>query len=319
MLNKLILLTILCVLSSLNAYSDQHFWSAVQSLEQAQTQNLPQLLVVSRNLQVKHYNKKASCVAVVFHGLFQSPKDMQTIINYFYEKQCNVVAPLLQGHWRKDTRSFYKINHDTWKEQGLNTLKAASQMGEKIILVGHSTGGLLALSLALEQAKAYNIKGLVLFSPALKLTTHVRLFAKYGSRLNLNANSLTTSHANNPSPRVPANEYEMQVRPAVAGLHVQNFLESIFENGRSREEVYKSLTVPTLLVSTENDTTVQHSEVLNMHKANADLFKLISYSKSSGIKHDNIQRTALDLESGAPASWSNPFFNAVLSEIDGIF
>ena len=318
MLNRLILLAILCVLTSFQAHSEEQFWASVQLLEKAQTQNSPQLLVANRNLQVKHYNKKTNCVAVVFHGLFQSPKDMQSLINYFYEKQCNVVAPLLAGHWRKDTRAFYKINHLDWKKQGLSTLKAASHLGEKIILVGHSTGGLLAFSLALEQAKAYNIVGLVLFSPALKLTTHVRLFAKYGSRLNLNANSLTTSHSYNQNINPPASEYDMQLRPAMAGRHVQSFIESIFESDLSRQEVYKSLTVPTLLISSENDSTILHSEVLKMHQANTQLFKLIAYDKSSGIKHDNIQRTPLDLETGAPSSWSNPFFSGILSQIDSL-
>lgn len=317
--NKLILLTILSVLISLSAHSEERFWSAVQGLEQTQSKIATQLLVSTRNLQVKHYNKKTSCVAVIFHGLFQSPKDMQTMINYFYEKQCNVIAPLLEGHWRNDLRAFYKINYKDWKQQGLNTLNAAREMGDKIILVGHSTGGLLAFSLALEQSKAYNIKGLVLFSPALKLRTHVKLFSKYGSRLNLNANSLTTSHANNPHPPQPTSEYDMQLRPAMAGYHVQSFIESIFESGRTREDIYKSLKIPTLLISTENDSTIDHDEVLKMQSAQPSLFKLISYQKSSGIKHDNIQRTALDLEPSAPKTWSNPFFSEILIKIENIY
>lgn len=316
MLNKFILITILCVLSSLKAYSDEPFWSSVQSLEQTKQQNLPELLVASRNLQFKHYNKKANCVAVIFHGLFQSPKDMQSLINYFYEKQCNVIAPLLAGHWRKDLKAFNKINHNDWKKQGLDTLKAATHLGDKIILVGHSTGGILALSLALEHSKNYNMTGLVLFSPALKLTTHVRLFSKYGSLLNLNTNSLTVSHAYNSQPAAPQSEYDLQLRPAKAGLHVQNLIDSIFQNDSARENIYKSFHIPTLLISTENDSTIDHSEVVNMHKSNPDLFKLISYQKSSPLKHDNIQRTPLDLEEGAPQEWSNPYFSEILTEIE---
>lgn len=306
--NRLILLTILCVLTNLTAYGYEPFWSSVQSFEQTKLQNLPQLLVPSRNLQLKHYYKKTSCVAVVFHGLFQSPKDMQTLINNFHEKQCNVVAPLLAGHWRKNSAAFDKINFNSWKQQGLSTLKAASQLGEKIILVGHSTGGLLAFSLALEHSKTYNITGLVLFSPALKLTNTVRLFSKYGSMLGLNSNSVSTSNAQS--------EYDMQLRPAVAGLHVQKFIDSIFQNDSARETVYKTLHVPTLLISTENDVTIDHTEVVKMQAAQPNLFKLIKYQKDGPIQHDNIQRTALDLEPNAPKEWSNPFFADVLSEIE---
>ncbi len=304
MFNRFILITILCVLSSLKAHSEELFWSSVQSLEQAQKLNLPELLVPSRNLQLKHHSKKTNCVAVVFHGLFQSPKDMQTLINYFYNKQCNVVAPLLTGHWRKDSRSFNKINYTDWKNQGLSTLEKAKEIGDKIIIVGHSTGGLLALSLALEYSSTYNITGLVLFSPALKLKTHVQLFSKLGSLFNLNTNTSATS------------EYEMQIRPAIAGLHVQNFINSIFQNDEQRLDIYKSLRVPTLLISTQNDSTIEHSEVIKMQASNPHLFKLISYNKKSPIQHDNIQRTPLDLEVNAPKEWSNPYFDQILLEIE---
>jgi hypothetical protein len=71
-----------------------------------------------------------------------------------------------------------------------------------------------------------------------------------------------------------------------------------------------------LLISTENDSTIEHSEVLKMHTSNPHLFKLISYNKKSPIQHDKIQRTPLDLEVNAPKEWSNPYFDQILLEIE---
>lgn len=314
-MRALALLTCLyAFLAMCSASADQQFLAAKSHLETMQKNTEPSLLFASRNMQLKLYGEKKECVAVVLHGLFQSPKDMQGLINFFYSRGCNVVAPLLAGHWRKDQNAFYKTSHQIWKNQVTEVLNLAQSFGDKMILIGHSTGGLLALHQVVS-ATPFNISHVVLFSPAIKLQNSVVWGSKLGAKLKLAQNT------------VPANsevgiftaksEYDYQLRPAVAGVHVQNLVENIFgTDDTSRALTYARIRTPVMLISTENDETIRHDEVLNLYKSNPHIFRLITYPKKSGIQHDNIQRSELDVEPGSPKEWTNPYYQDLLQKIE---
>ena len=112
-------------------------------------------------------------------------------------------------------------------------------------------------------------------------------------------------------------EYNLQSRPAIAGVHVQKLIENIFgETGPDRLAAYAKIRIPLLLISAENDSTIQHSEVVNLKNFNPHLFKLIAYSKNTSLQHDNIQRSSLDVEVNSPKEWVNPFYENLLKQID---
>ena len=81
-------------------------------------------------------------------------------------------------------------------------------------------------------------------------------------------------------------------------------------------QAYSKIRIPLLLISTENDSTVQHSEIINLKNANPNLFKLVAYSKTSSLKHDNIQRSSIDVEINSPKEWVNPHYENLLKQID---
>lgn len=305
----LTLLTCLYALLALcSASADQQFLAAKSQLETMQKSIEPSLLVASRNMQLKLYSEKQECVAVVLHGLFQSPKDMQGLINFFYVRGCNVVAPLLSGHWRKDQNAFYKTSHQIWKSQVTEILNLAQELGDKMILIGHSTGALLALN-QIVSATPFSISHVILFSPAIKLQNSVIWGSKIGSKLRLNQNTVP--------PDAAESEYDLQVRPAIAGVYVQKLIENIFgTDDNSRVLTYTRIQTPVMLVSTENDSTIRHDEVLNLYKSNPHIFRLITYPKKSGIQHDNIQRSELDVEPGSPKEWTNPYYQDLLKKIE---
>lgn len=308
------LLTALYAFLALNtASADQQFLAAKSQLETMQKNNESSMIVASRNMQLNLYPEKRECVAVVLHGLFQSPKDMQGIINYFYEERgCNVVAPLLAAHWNSNPEAFYKISFHNWKKQTSQILDLSQHLGDKIILVGHSTGGLLAVDKSINSN--YNITHLVLFSPAIKLQNRVIWTSKLGAKLRLTQNILPA--ISEVGEFIKKSEYEMQLRPAIAGTHVQNLIENVF--GKSDEErilAYSKIKTPILLISTENDDTIRHDEVINLHNSNTRLFRLIAYSKATSVQHDNIQRSLIDIEPGSPKQWTNPYYKSLLIQI----
>ena len=327
-MQSFLLIAITFLLASYAA-ADQRFLSAKANLETMQKNNEAHILVPSRNMQLRLYPQPTACVALVLHGLFQSPKDMQGLINHFYERGCNVVAPLLKGHWSKDAEAFYKIDFEMWKGQVSEVLSAAQFLGDKIILVGHSTGGLLALE-KLINGPQYNFSEAILFAPAIKLQTSVSFSSWVGAFFRMDQNrafssgvsgssggSLASGNSTGNGKSAAIDEYSLQSRPAIAGVHVQKLIENVFGlSQKDRLRAYSKIRIPLLLISTENDSTVQHSEIINLKNANPNLFKLVAYSKTSSLKHDNIQRSSIDVEINSPKEWVNPHYENLLKQID---
>ncbi len=299
--------------------ADQRFLSAKAKLETMQKNNEAQILVPSRNMQLRLYSHPTACVALVLHGLFQSPKDMQGLINHFYDRGCNVVAPLLKAHWSKDQNAFYKIDYEIWKQQVSEVLFATQSLGNKIILIGHSTGGLLALEKIIN-APGYNFSKAILFAPAIKLQNSVIFGSRLGAFFTMDQNrtlSIGSSRLSGGGNTAAVDEYNLQSRPAIAGVHVQKLIENVFgRNQQDRLAVYAKIKIPLLLISTENDSTVQHSEIVNLKNVSQNLFKLIAYSKTTILQHDNIQRSSLDVEVNSPTEWVNPYYQHLLNQID---
>ena len=305
-----VLFTFIFMIPVLASTTDSDFLVGRHQLEEMQRISKETVLIESRNMQLKIYPQKTSCVAVVIHGLFQSPKDMQGLIDYFYNQGCNVVAPLLAAHWHKDDEIFYKINYKTWLNQISEVLSASEKLGKKIILVGHSAGSLLALDQIINNVNKYNISHAILFAPAIKLKTFVILSTKIGSIFKWNENFMSVISKN------VDHEYDQQIRPAIAGVHVQNLIESIFgQSLNSRSAAYMNIHVPILIVSTENDATVDHVEILKLKNYRPQFIKLISYPKESLIQHDNIQRSIIDVPPGSPNSWFNSKYKELLEQI----
>ena len=293
--------------------ADQHFLSAKAKLVAMQKSNEAQILVPSRNMQLRLYSHPTACVALVLHGLFQSPKDMQGLINHFYNRGCNVVAPLLKAHWSKDQNAFYKINYEMWTRQVSEVLFATQFLGNKIILIGHSTGGLLALEKIIN-APRYNFSKAILFAPAIKLQNTVIIGSRLGAFFTMDQNRTRSSGGGSTA---AVDEYNLQSRPAIAGVHVQKLIENVFGlNQQARQAVYAKIKTPLLLISTENDSTVPHSEIVNLKNVSQNLFKLIAYPKTTILQHDNIQRSSLDVEFNSPTEWINPYYEHLLKQID---
>jgi esterase/lipase len=234
---------------------------------------------------------------------------MQGLINYFYDTGHNVVAPLLAGHWQSDAEAFYKITHKAWQTQMQEILNLSVPLGNEIILVGHSTGGLLAIDLLMKN-KHLNISHLVLFSPALKLRQHVKIASKIGGFFKLTQNLLSLKN----KPCISSTEYDLHIRPAVAGTYVDNLINDVFGKNK-RLNVYNNINIPTLIFSTESDLTVSHEEIVNLSVANKEFIKLISYKKTDVVKHDTIHRSVIDVEPNSPTHWVNPYFQNQLTEI----
>ncbi len=116
------------------------------------------------------HNKNSEKVAVLVHGLSDSPFFMRAIAQVLFDEGFSVVVPLLPGHGLReadDDMSDWNLA-ERWQSHVDDVIKLASNMGSTLIVGGFSTGGALAVDNYL--TKENNIDGLMLFSGALALS-----------------------------------------------------------------------------------------------------------------------------------------------------
>jgi pimeloyl-ACP methyl ester carboxylesterase len=108
---------------------------------------------------------------------------MSDLAGYFHANQMNVVNARLPGHFEKQFDALNTTHRGEWITATNSSFKIASELGEKVLLVGHSTGGLLASLMAIKNPE--QVAGLVLLAPAYRLTVMSRLKAAFSSQVEI--------------------------------------------------------------------------------------------------------------------------------------
>lgn len=277
------------------SFAEASFQEAIALVQKEIDENAPSLLFASRNTQILHHGKPSECVVLNLHGLYQSPKDQFGMAQEFFKRGCNVYSPLLKAHWRNDRRAFHNISGEHWRYQVRESLKTARKLGRNVFLVGHSTGGLLALDLSLHFPE--QIAGAILLAPAIKLHESVLSYIFWGSIFDV--------YRYNRSGWDP--EYDNYAKPACAGKKVQEIIDGLFQDNKM-EQSLAQLKVPTLVIFTENDDTVDHKALQKWSKNKSLQTEFLFYTADQHVFHDNIQRSINDIPKGAPQAWANPYF-----------
>ena len=113
--------------------------------------------------------EKTPYSVLIISGLFNSPESMSGLVEHFAGQRMNVVNMRLAGHYETDASALsHAIEWEQWKKQTDEALDLAQRLGDKVILVGHSTGALLLTWAAFERPES--VAGLALFSPAFMIT-----------------------------------------------------------------------------------------------------------------------------------------------------
>lgn len=105
---------------------------------------------------------------LLLHGFSASPFEVKDLGLHLQKKGYFVYGPRLAGHGR--TRSeFDKAGVNEWIADAEKAFASLRKAGEKIILIGHSAGGVLAAMLAARYAG--EVAALVMGAPAFKLSS----------------------------------------------------------------------------------------------------------------------------------------------------
>lgn len=95
---------------------------------------------------------KKEKVAVVFiHGFMGRAKQFDSIKQRLSDSGADLYSPVLPGH-ETSLEEFLKTNGDTWQKGISDTVDSLKHKYDRIILVGHSMGGLIAMREAARDA-----------------------------------------------------------------------------------------------------------------------------------------------------------------------
>ncbi len=111
---------------------------------------------------------------VLTHGLTDSPYFMRALGEFFAAQGFVVMAILLPGHGTQPG-DLLTVHRDEWAQTLAYAVDCLAQQVDEVYLGGLSTGATLSIQHSLQDAR---IRGLFLFSPALKITPRAA-FAKF--------------------------------------------------------------------------------------------------------------------------------------------
>jgi pimeloyl-ACP methyl ester carboxylesterase len=137
---------------------------------QEKEQNLPvkpenQSMVIWANDSLK--NKTAYCL-LYLHGFSASPYEgYPTHVNFARHFRANAYLPRLASHGLDVPEPLQDMTPDHLYESAKEALQIANLLGEKVMVMGTSTGGTLALKLAVEFPEM--VGGLILLSPNIRI------------------------------------------------------------------------------------------------------------------------------------------------------
>jgi len=107
-------------------------------------------------------------IVLFIHGFMGSPHQFEALVELAREQEVSAASLLLPGHGA-GSDEFKKSTKAMWQEHVDSALKRFSGEYERILLVGHSMGGLLSINAAVKQPE--HVKGLMLICSPFKLAS----------------------------------------------------------------------------------------------------------------------------------------------------
>lgn len=199
-------------------------------------------------------NKRKRAFSIVYlHGFSASRQEINPLPKRLAVKlKANIYFTRLRGHGRT-ADAMLEGNVASWKEEALNALKIGELLGDKVIIIGTSTGATLAAWLN-AQPQAKNVAATISISPnfGVKSKTASLAQSKFGLWLAKKINGDYYSFA-------PINEFHARYwterYPLEAVVPMLDLVDEVQSLDKSR------ITTPQLIVYSPNDQVVDVQDI----------------------------------------------------------
>lgn len=129
------------------------------------------------NLPNLYYTgSKTKYVYIFVHGLFMNQNQFRYNAEDAFLRGINSIVTVLPGHESGSNEDLSLYNEIDWIAHSYHLVEIARSMGEKVIVIGHSAGGLISFILGLDK----QIDGAVLIQPAFGLTAKSSFASLFG-------------------------------------------------------------------------------------------------------------------------------------------
>lgn len=215
-------------------------------------------------------NRPSETAFILIHGLFGDDMQFATTAAYLYAVGQNVLHLVLPGHGN-NWQNAPNVQPTEWREFVKRAVNIARPLGRRVIVLGQSTGGLLAVLQALSVDSG--IDGLILMEPALKVqpgkegvACFTRLFGQFAQDIPNLAKLFGYDVNNIPKSVSP------QMACRVAKMRSE-FLKEFELNEDPQDSLNATvalsqrISVPTLVMSPQNDSVVRKEDNLAFAQA----------------------------------------------------
>ena len=215
------------------------------------------------------------------HGLSDSPYTMRNLAAFFQQHGFRVMAVLLPGHGTQPG----DLLDVTWQEWAKTVAYGAYQLAEEadeIYLAGYSTGATLSLLQSLRDSR---VRGLFLFSPALKITRR----AAFANWHKLYSWLIPVAKWVDLKPDLDIYKYESFTKNAAAQAYaLTRRLDVLLKSHESD--------IPVFVAASADDMTVKTTVILDfIARAQHQLSRLVLYTTEPESLPDGVPPDRLEL------------------------
>jgi len=197
---------------------------------------------------------------LIIHGFTATLDSVNALIKPLAELGIPVSIPLLAGHGAATPEALRGVTWGAWLADAEGALQKLSREAERVIVIGHSMGALIALNLAVKYPGA--VDSLALATPALKLASLLAPgrplhFAARPVSLLVRKWNLKTEFA---GPRIQGCTPHYAWAPTDA-------IVSFFELIKNTVKVLGNVNVPVLILHNRRESTVLPESASSLYKS----------------------------------------------------
>ncbi|ONI39352.1 hypothetical protein AN639_05180 [Candidatus Epulonipiscium fishelsonii] len=198
-----------------------------------------------------YYKTNSNIGFLCIHGIFGSPNQFRQIAEMLYNCGYNCKVILLPGHGGS-VDEFAKSSYNTWSDYTKEQISIMKYEYDKVILIGHSMGGLFCLDFAEE----FKVDGIILINTPMKVkisATQLWVCLKViFSKKNTTRKFTQTYEQMYSMQKGTWYEYIKWIKPLLGVV-------KLILNTR---KIIPTITIPTLAIQSKKDETVNYKSIL---------------------------------------------------------